>query len=44
MTRGCCDKGDKCRNAGIDCDHCTRSWDYEEPSDCFEEIVEGEEE
>ena len=26
----------KCRNEYIDCDHCLRNSDYEEPSDCYE--------
>jgi len=32
-----CDDEAKCENAGVDCDHCTRSYYYEEASDCFVE-------
>jgi hypothetical protein len=32
-----CEVSGKCRNRGKDCDHCTRSFDYEESGDCFDE-------
>jgi len=39
MTEGrrYCDDDARCRNAGVDCDHCTRNYDYEESDDCFVE-------
>lgn len=37
-----CDDEAKCRNRAQDCEYCTRSYYYEESSDCFEEIY-GEE-
>jgi hypothetical protein len=39
-----CDVSKKCRNRGKDCEHCTRSYDYEEAHDYFDdEWDEGEE-
>ena len=32
----------KCRNEYIDCDHCLRNPDYQEPNDCYEPKEEDE--
>jgi len=42
MTRYCDDEV-KCRNAGVDCHRCIRSYGYEESGDWFDEIEEGDE-
>ena len=38
--RGDCDDEANCQNAGQQCNHCTRSYYYEEESDCFMEKIE----
>jgi hypothetical protein len=35
-----CDVSSKCKNQGKDCDHCTRSYDYQESGDCFDPKIE----
>lgn len=39
MNERYCDDEAKCQNAGRDCDHCTRNYDYEAAGDCFVEKI-----
>jgi len=38
-----CKDAEKCRNRGLDCERCTRCYDYEEPRDYFDELDDGDE-